>query len=200
MKVARTAPATTRISSSPMRKRRDGGPGTDETLRAPPSASAVRVNPALTSGKRGGGWCGSAAVGEQERAGERTATGAGDAHLGVARHLALAGLAPQLDAGLVQEAVAVEPTGRQLAAVGVERQHTAVAGDVRAALDEAARLPVPAEPHRLEPRHRDEREAVVHLREVHVGGGEVGAAPQLLAGVTARHGGEVVELVPTRTA
>ena len=36
-------------------------------------------------------------------------------------HLALAALAPELDARLVQEAVAVQAAGRELAAVGVER-------------------------------------------------------------------------------
>ena len=37
--------------------------------------------------------------------------------------LAVAGLAPHLHRGLVQEAVAVQPAGRELAAVRVERQH-----------------------------------------------------------------------------
>ncbi len=100
-------------------------------------------------------------------------------------HLALARLTPELHARLVEEAVAVQPTGRELAAVGVEREH-AVAGDALAALDERSRLALAAEPHRLEPRHRDEREAVVHLGELHVGRLQVGAGPQLRAGVAAR--------------
>ena len=83
-------------------------------------------------------------------------------------HLALAGLAPQLQAGLVEEPVAVEAPGRQLAAVGVERD-LAVAGDAAAALEERAALAVLAEAQRLEPAQRDEAEAVVQLGHVDVG-------------------------------
>ena len=64
----------------------------------------------------------SARRGEQQRAGEGAAAGAGDADLGVARDLAVAGLAPELHARLVDEAEAVQPAGRELAAVGVERE------------------------------------------------------------------------------
>ena len=58
--------------------------------------------------------------------------------------LAVAGLAPHLRRAFVQEAVAVQPAGRELAAVGVERQH-AVARDALAALDERAALADAAE-------------------------------------------------------
>ena len=70
------------------------------------------------------------------------AAGAGDADLGGAGHLAVAGLAPQLGARLVQEAVAVQPAGRELAAVGVERQH-AVARDARRRPRRTGRSPPP---------------------------------------------------------
>src|SRR4051794_3799840 len=58
---------------------------------------------------------------EQEGGGQRAASGRGDRDLGRA-DLALAALTPELHARLVQEAEAVQPTGRELAAVGVERQ------------------------------------------------------------------------------
>ena len=83
-------------------------------------------------------------------------------------HLALAGLAAHLEDGLVDEAEAVEPAGRQLAAVGVERQ-LALARDAVAALDERAALALAAEAERLEPRHGEEAEAVVELGDVDVG-------------------------------
>ena len=53
-----------------------------------------------------------------------------DADLGRVRDLAVARLAPHLRRAFVQEAVAVQPAGRELAAVRVERQ-LAVAGDAR---------------------------------------------------------------------
>ena len=52
------------------------------------------------------------------------------ADLGRRGDLAVAGLAPHLGRAFVQEAVAVQPAGRELAAVRVERQ-LAVAGDAR---------------------------------------------------------------------
>src|SRR6476659_8318273 len=112
----------------------------------------------------------SATVGEQQRAGKRSAAGAGHADLRVPRHLTLPRLAPQLHTRLVEEAVAVQPTGGELTDVRVQREHTNVAGDVLPTLDKRAALAVAAEAHRLQPRHRDDREAVVHLREVDVGG------------------------------
>src|SRR4051794_38446942 len=86
----------------------------DCTLRRLTPQSAVRTS--------------SSRLGEEEAAGEVAAAGAGDSDLGAAGDLPGAGLAPQLGAGLVEEAVAVEAAGGQLAAVGVERR-LAVAGD-----------------------------------------------------------------------
>jgi hypothetical protein len=51
------------------------------------------------------------AAGQQEAAGEGAAAGGGDGDFGRAGHLAVAGLAAELEAGLVQEAVAVEAAG-----------------------------------------------------------------------------------------
>ena len=53
--------------------------------------------------------------------GDRAAAVGDRRDLDVLRHLALAGLAAELEARLVDEAEAVEPAGRELAAVGVER-------------------------------------------------------------------------------
>ena len=64
-------------------------------------------------------------VDEQQAAGERPAAGRRHGDLGLAaagpHDLAVAALAPQLHARLVEEAVAVQPARRELAAVGVER-------------------------------------------------------------------------------
>ncbi len=105
--------------------------------------------------------------------------------------------APHLRRAFVEEAVAVQPSGRELSAVGVQRQRP-VARDARAAVDERAALADAAQPERLEPRHREPREAVVELRHLHVGGREVRARPQLRARVAVRHRRQVVELVPRR--
>src|SRR5690606_22820534 len=99
---------------------------------------------------------------EQQAAAQRPAAGRGHRDLGIARHLPRAALAPQLHARLVQEAVAVQPPRRELTAVRVER-NLAVERDARAALDERPALPLAAEAERLEPRHREEAEAVVAL-------------------------------------
>ena len=67
------------------------------------------------------------AAGEQQRAGDGTAAVADRGHLGQGvprpEHLAVPALAPELDAGLVDEAEPVQPAARQLAAGGVEREH-----------------------------------------------------------------------------
>ena len=99
----------------------------------------------------------------------------------------------------MQEPVAVEASGRELAAVGVDRQ-LAVARDARATVDERAALPHLAEAERLDPRHRDEREPVVGLEQLHVARLQVGAGPHLRGRVAVRHRREVVELVPRRAA
>src|ERR1700678_2253588 len=86
---------------------------------------------------------------QEEAAGLGTAADAdgGDPH--VLGDLALAGLAPELDAGLVQEAVAVQAATRQLAAVGVDRQFP-VRGVVGGVVQERADLAVLAEAERLD--------------------------------------------------
>src|SRR5690606_4480950 len=108
---------------------------------------------------------------DQQTAAERAAAGRRHRHLGIARHLPLAALAPQLHARLVQEAVAVQAAARELTPVRVERE-LAVERDARAALDEGAALALAAEAERLEPGHREEAEAVVALGHVHVGGAQ----------------------------
>ncbi len=117
------------------------------------------------------------------------------ADFGRVRDLAVARLAPHLRGPLVQEAVSVQAPGRQLAAVGVQRQ-LPVAGDAFAALDERPALADAAQPERLEPRHREPREPVVELGHLHVGRGVLGPLPHLFARGPVGHRGEVVELVP----
>src|SRR4051794_12867731 len=111
-------------------------------------------------------------MGQEEAAGQRTAARGRHAHLGLAatgpHHLTFAGLAPQLGARLVEEAVAVQPSRRQLPAVRVQREQ-AVPRDPLAALDEGTALALPAEAEGFEPAERDEAEAVVELRHVDVG-------------------------------
>ena len=87
---------------------------------------------------------------------------------GCARDLTRTAVAAQLHARFVQHPVAVHAAGRQLTAVGVERQ-LAVERDPRRALHERARFAVAAQTERLEPREREEREAVVELGDVDVG-------------------------------
>src|SRR5437762_2060517 len=91
------------------------------------------------------------AASEQERARERATAGRGDADLRIPGYLALPRFAPELDARLVQEAVAVQAARGELTAVGVEREDT-VPGDALAAFDEGPGLALAAEAHRLEPR------------------------------------------------
>jgi hypothetical protein len=79
--------------------------------------------------------------------------------------LAITALAPRLRARLVEEAIAVQPARRQLAAAGVQRR-LPVTRDPRAALDERPALTRAAEPKRLEPGQRDEAEPVVELGHV----------------------------------
>src|SRR6476620_10335770 len=116
---------------------------------------------------------------EQQAAAGVAAARPDHADLGRRGDLPVARLAPHLRRALVQEAVAVQPSGRQLAAVRVERQ-PAVTRDPRAALDERSALADIAQAERFHPRHRQPGKAVVELRHLHVGGFEIGARPQLL--------------------
>src|SRR5439155_2417641 len=92
----------------------------------------------------------SACGGEQEAATRSAAARADDGSLGVL-HLPFAGVAAELSDGFVEEAVAVQATGRQLAAVRVEWEQT-VTRDVRATGEEVLGLAPAAEPERLDPR------------------------------------------------
>src|SRR6059036_1042849 len=103
------------------------------------------------------GATGSAAVRQQQAPGQWATAGRRDTDLGIARHLPLPRLAPELHTRLVEEAVAVQPAGRQLPPVRVQRQ-LAVARDALTAFDIRPRLAPAAEPHGFEPRHRDEAE------------------------------------------
>src|SRR4051794_33409241 len=96
---------------------------------------------------------------EEEAPGQRAAARGCDADLRLptprSHDLPLAGLAPQLRARLVEEAIAVEASGRELAAVRVERQQP-VARDALSAFDERSALALAAEAESLEPAQRDE--------------------------------------------
>ena len=63
-------------------------------------------------------------------------------------HLSLPALAAQLSSRLGQETQAVQPTFRELAAAGVQRQRSAGA-DGLATVDPVSELADAAEPHRL---------------------------------------------------
>src|SRR6201997_5893863 len=78
--------------------------------------------------------------------------------------LPLPRLSAQLQAPFVQRPVAVHAPGRELAAVGVQRQ-CAVAGDPRPSLDERSGLAVATYPEGFEPCEREKRETVVQLGE-----------------------------------
>src|SRR4029077_3087497 len=114
-------------------------------------------------------------------------------------HLALAALAAQLDARLVDQPEAVQAPARELAARRVEWQQP-VPGDVGASLDERAALAPPAEPERLEPGDGEDGEPVVELSRVDVPWLQLGALPHRSARVPGRHRRHVVELVPARPA
>src|SRR3974390_1508789 len=82
--------------------------------------------------------------GEQQRAGDGPAPVAHRSHLGRSASapvdLAVAALAPELHAGLVDEPEAVEPATGELASGGVEGERP-LEGDGRAVLDERPALP-----------------------------------------------------------
>src|SRR5260370_6952381 len=92
-----------------------------------------------------------------------------------ARHLAIASLAAQLHDGLVHQPHAVRAPGGKLAAVRVQGDHAAVAGDGLAAVEEVLRLTDPAEAEGLEPGHAVEAETVVELRDLDVARPHAGA-------------------------
>src|SRR5207248_2667566 len=75
--------------------------------------------------------------GQKEAPAEGAAARSSDGDFGIAGDLAVAAFAAQLHAHLVEEAVAVEASGGELPAVGVDRD-LAVARDALAALDERA--------------------------------------------------------------
>src|ERR1700728_1237846 len=141
------------------------------------------------------------AAGEQHGAGDgATAVG----HRGDLRwtapgphHLALAPFAAQLDAGFVNEPEAVQAAAGELPAGRVEWEQS-VPGDGATTLNERSAFAPPAESQGLEPDDGEDGEAVVELGGVDVGGLEVGALPHGGAGIPRRHGGHVVELIPTR--
>src|SRR3546814_12959125 len=91
---------------------------------------------------------------EQHRAGDEAA--AHPAHRGLrVCDLTPAALSPELGAGFVQQAEAVQPPARELAAAGVDRE--APAGADMAIGDEILRLAMPAEAERPEPIRSEER-------------------------------------------
>src|SRR5687767_4666836 len=90
-----------------------------------------------------------------------------DRDLRIARNLPVCALASQLHARFVQKAPSVQPPGRELSAVRVQRQR-AVERDARSTLDEWAALTDRAEAEQFEPRQAVEREAVVDLGHVDV--------------------------------
>jgi E-phenylitaconyl-CoA hydratase len=135
---------------------------------------------------------------QEDAAGYGAAAGGRDGDLG-AGYLAGACGAAQLEDGLVDDPVAVHAPGRELAAVGVERQF-AVEGDALPALDEGACLAVAAQAEGLEPGEREEREPVVELGDVDIARREAGAAPHLRRRVGRGHLGVVGPLVPASLA
>ena len=92
------------------------------------------------------------ALGEDEAAARHAATDRGKRNFG-ARDLSLPCLTPQLRDRLGDEAVAMGPTGRQLTAVGVDRQ-LAVERDSLTTLEEVLGLTDTAEAEPLEPASR----------------------------------------------
>ncbi len=161
-------------------------PGDDRDLALDPAPTLDHVAPPrYAPGEEGGARLVPADVGHHR-------------HLG-ARHLPLAGLAPQLAHRLGRVAErGVQPPARQLAAPGVERQLAAEV-DAPAALDEAGRLADPAEAERLQPPHDLDREPVVELGDVDVARAQVGAVPQGGGGGVADPG-HVLPLLPRRPA
>jgi hypothetical protein len=90
--------------------------------------------------------------------------------------LPVAALAAELDTGLVHETQAMEPTGRQLPAVGVQGQITRE-GNAAPAIDEGSTLTGAAKSEGLKPIQRNDAEAVIQLRDVDVGGPEISPGP-----------------------
>src|SRR5262249_21143873 len=135
----------------------------------PQSCARSAAQPVLS------GW--SPRGGEEEAAAGRATARARDRGLRVL-DLTFASLTAQLRDRLVDEAVAVEPSRRELPAVRVERQDP-VTSDVGAAREEVLRLTRGAEPEGLDPRQAVEGEAVVELGHVDVRRREIGAGPEV---------------------
>src|SRR5215471_14692003 len=95
--------------------------------------------------------------------------------------------------------IAMHAPCRELAAVGVQRQHT-IAGDPRTTLDERAGLAVTAYPQRFQPREGEKCETVIQLGKVEVGGLQLRARPHLRGRIRHGHLWVVVAVEPaTRT-
>src|SRR5262245_31899552 len=121
-----------------------------------PGATSARDRQPMRASRVKEGMVASGLAGEEQRAGHRTAAVRDRGHLReLARQLAVAGLAPELEDGLVDEPEPVEPPGGELAAMGVHRE-LAVEGDAVPPLDERPGLPLAAEAQRLQPRHGQE--------------------------------------------
>src|ERR1700761_7938804 len=118
-------------------------------------------------------------------------------HLGGVGRLPIAAFAPQLHTCLVQEAHPVQSTAGELSAAGVDRQRT-VQSYTRTVVNELADLAVLAEPHRLQPHHGQEGEAVVELGHVDVGGSPRGGLPQRCRRIVGGHRGDIAALIPGR--
>src|SRR3546814_6869601 len=88
-----------------------------------------------------------------------------------------AALSPELGAGFVQQAEAVQPPARELAAAGVDRE--APAGADMAIGDEILRLAMTAEAESLEPIGHEDAEAVIERKHVDAGGLHVGTRPEV---------------------
>src|ERR1019366_4105363 len=153
-----------------------------------------RTSPVSLRGRRGAAPA-SGLGGDQETSARVTASGSHRRHLRLRRHLTLATLAPELYAGFVEEAVAVEPARGELTARGVEGERT-VESNAGAPLDKGSALALPAELQRLEPEHGQVAEPVIDLCHVDVGRGEGRAPPHLGGRVGADRARQVLELVP----
>src|SRR5471030_1956549 len=83
----------------------------------------------------------------------------------IAPYLPVSTSSPQLHAGLVQVAEAVQSSGGKLASIGVDGQF-AFQCDALPALDESPGFAATAEAQRLQPQQRNKAEAVIKLGHV----------------------------------
>src|SRR5690606_26460609 len=112
-----------------------------------------------------------------------------------ARHLPLAGPAPELRAGLVYRAIGMEPSRRQGAATGIDGKF-AVERYPLSSLDEVFCAIALAKAEILEPVDRMKTETIVALRDIDVGRFEVGSAPHHFSDLRLRLRVEFGELRP----